>query len=151
MLAELTHGGTWENGGPYCCYYCYQLKDVFLIRQKERNVNTRYFITALGLMFFVTVPSVSFAQGKALITSPTDGATLDGMDENRLAYEVVHGPRGDHAHLYVDNKEVAILRKSKGSYLLETLSSGKHSLCVKVVNKAHVPIGIEQCIQVTVK
>lgn len=114
-------------------------------------MNTRQFLTALGLMFFVAIPSVSFAESKAVITSPADGATLDGMDENRIAYEVVYGPRGDHAHLYVDNKEVAILRKPKGSYLLETLSSGKHSLCVKVVNKAHVPIGIEQCIQVTVK
>jgi hypothetical protein len=73
------------------------------------------------------------------------------MDEIRLAYEVNPGPRGDHAHLYVDNKEVAILRERKGSYLLETLSSGNRSLCVKVVNKAHVPIGIGQCIQVTVK
>lgn len=114
-------------------------------------MNTRHFITALGLMFFVVAPSVGFAQGKAVITSPADGATLDAMNENRIAYDVVYGPRGDHAHLYVDNKEVAILRKAKGSYLLETLSSGKHSLCVKVVNKAHVPIGIEQCIQVTVE
>jgi hypothetical protein len=113
-------------------------------------VNARHFIATLGLILFVAVPSVSFAQGKVLITSPADGATLDGMDENRIAYEVVYGPRGDHAHLYVDSKEVAILRKPKGSYLLETLSSGKHSLCVKVVNKAHVPIGIGQCIQVTV-
>lgn len=122
----------------------------YLIQQKERNVNARHFIATLGLIAFVAVPSISFAAGKAVITSPAEGATLDGMDENRIAYEVEYGPRGDHAHLYVDNKEVAILRKRKGSYLLETLSSGKHNLCVKVVNKAHVPIGIEQCINVTV-
>ena len=115
-------------------------------------MKARHFIATLGLMLFVAVPSISFAAGKAVITSPADGATLDGMDENRISYEVEYGPRGDHAHLYVDNKEVAILRKRKGSYLLETLSSGKHSLCVKVVNKAHVPVGgIEQCIQVTVE
>jgi len=125
--------------------------NAFPIHPKERNVNARHFITTLGLMFFVAAPSLGLAQGKAVITSPADGATLDGMDENRVAYDVVYGPRGDHAHLYVDNKEVAILRKPKGSYLLETLSSGKHDLCVKVVNKAHVPTGIEQCIQVTVK
>lgn len=114
-------------------------------------MNAKRFIAGLGLMLFTAVPSVGLAQGKALITSPADGATLDAMDENRISYEVVNGPRGDHAHLYIDNKEVAILRKAKGSYLLETLSSGPHSLCVKVVNKAHVPIGIEHCIQVTVK
>lgn len=109
------------------------------------------FLASLALGLILAIPSTGFAQGRVRITSPANGATLDSMDENRLAYEVETGPRGDHAHLYVDNKEVAILRKLKGSYPLETLSSGKRSLCVKVVNKAHVPIGIGQCIQVTVK
>ncbi|MCL5060745.1 MAG: hypothetical protein M1449_09855 [Candidatus Thermoplasmatota archaeon] len=114
-------------------------------------MNGKHLPAALSLGLFLAIPLTALGQGKALIRSPADGATLDAMDENRLAYEVNPGPRGDHAHLYVDNKEVAILRKLKGSYLLETLSSGKRSLCVKVVNKAHVPIGIGQCIQVTVK
>ena len=114
-------------------------------------MNQQHFLATLALGFFLALPATSFGQGKALIISPTDGATLDPLDEIRVTYEVDPGPRGDHAHLYVDNKEVAILRKLKGSQLLETLSSGKRSLCVKVVNKAHVPIGIEQCIHVTVK
>ena len=118
---------------------------------KETIVNQKHFLATLALGFFLAVPATSFGQGKALIISPTDGATLDPLDEIRLSYEVNPGPRGDHAHLYIDGKEVAILRKRKGDYLLETLSSGKRSLCVKVVNKAHVPIGIGQCIQVTVK
>ena len=113
------------------------------------NLKKLFALLTLGLL--LAVPAVSLGQGKVLITSPADGATLDALDENRLAYEVDPGPRGDHAHLYVDNKAVAILRKLKGSYLLETLSSGTRSLCVKVVNKAHVPIGIGQCIEVTVK
>ena len=114
-------------------------------------MNSHPFLATLALGLFLAIPSTGFGQGKALITSPADGTTLDAMEEIRLAYEVDPGPRGDHAHLYVDDKEVAILRKLKGSYLLETLSSGKHSLCVKIVNKGHVPIGIGQCIQVTVK
>lgn len=109
------------------------------------------FLANLALGVFLAVPSIGFAQGMVRITSPANGATLDAMDENKLVYEVKPGPRGDHVHLYVDNKEVAILRKLKGSYPLETLSPGQRRLCVKVVNKAHVPIGIEQCIQVTVK
>ena len=119
--------------------------------EKEVAMNRKPFLAVLALGLFLAAPSSSFGQGKALIISPADGATLDALDEIRLAYEVDPGPRGDHAHLYVDNKEVAILRKLKGSYLLETPSPGKHGLCVKVVNKAHVPIGIGQCIQVTVK
>jgi len=114
-------------------------------------MNGKHLPAALALGLFLAIPLTALAQGKVTITSPADGATLDAMDENRVVYEVETGPRGDHAHLYVDDKEVAILRKLKGSYLLETLSSGKRSLCVKVVNKAHVPIGIGQCIQVTVK
>ncbi len=106
---------------------------------------------ALALGLVLAIPSVVLAQGKVLITSPADGATLDAMDENKLVYDVDPGPRGDHVHVYVDNKEVGILRRLKGSYTLETLSPGKRNLCVKVVNKAHVPIGIEQCVQVVVK
>jgi hypothetical protein len=119
--------------------------------RKEINMKRTPILASLALGLALAIPSTGFGQGTVLITSPGDGATLDAMDEIRLAYEVNPGPRGDHAHLYVDNKEVAILRERKGSYLLETLSSGNRSLCVKVVNKAHVPIGIGQCIQVTVK
>lgn len=114
-------------------------------------MNPHHFLAILALGFCLAIPSTSFGQGKVLITSPADGATLDAMNEIRLAYEVNPGPRGDHAHLYVDNKEVAILRQLKGSYPLETPATGKHSLCVKIVNKGHVPIGIGQCIQVTVE
>ncbi|HEY6096283.1 MAG TPA: hypothetical protein VIU93_15185 [Gallionellaceae bacterium] len=81
--------------------------------------------------------------------SPTDGAKLDAMAVNKVSYEVVPGPRGDHVHFYVDGKEAAILRQLKGSYTLETLAPGKHELCIKVVDKGHTPIGVQQCINVT--
>jgi hypothetical protein len=50
----------------------------------------------------------------------------------------------------VDNKQAAILHQLKGSYALETLAPGKHDICVKVVDKGHTPIGVEQCVKVTV-
>jgi hypothetical protein len=106
---------------------------------------------ALLLGFSLILSAAVHAQGKVVITSPTEGATLDVMAENRLVYEVDPGPRGDHVHVYVNGREVGILRKLKGSYLLEGLPAGKSVICVKVVNKAHVPIGIEQCVQVTAK
>lgn len=107
--------------------------------------------TAFALGFFLAFPTIGLGQGKVEIASPTEGATLDALDENRLVYEVVPGPRGDHVHVYVDGQEVGIIRKLKGSYLLETLTPGNRNLCVKVVNKAHVPIGVEKCVRVTVK
>lgn len=114
-------------------------------------MNRKHFLAPLALGLLLAFPATGLGQGKVQITSPADGATLDAMDENRLVYDVDPGPRGDHVHVYVDGKEVGILRSLKGSYTLETLSSGKRDLCVKVVNKAHVPVGIEQCVQVTVK
>lgn len=85
------------------------------------------------------------------ITAPANGATLDAMAQNKLVFEVMPGPKGDHVHLYVDAKEAAILRQLKGSYTLATLSPGQHDICVKVVDKGHTPIGAEQCVKVTVK
>ena len=114
-------------------------------------MNGKHWPATLALGLLLTIPLTALGQGKVTITSPADGATLDALDENRLVYDVEPGPRGDHVHVYVDNKEVGILRKLKGSYLLESLDSGKRKLCVKVVNKAHVPIGVEKCVQVTVK
>lgn len=114
------------------------------------NLN-KMFLAPVAFGLLLAYPTASLAQGKVTITSPAQGATLDAMDENQLVYEVDPGPRGDHVHVYVDDKEVGILRKLKGSYTLETLSSGKRDICIKVVNKAHVPVGIEQCVQVTMK
>jgi hypothetical protein len=93
----------------------------------------------------------SVAENAAVkITSPTDGARLDAMAENKVIYEVIPGPSGDHTHLYVDKKEVAVLRQLRGSHALGTLSPGQHDICIKVVNKGHTPIGVEQCVKVSV-
>lgn len=103
-----------------------------------------------GFACLLALPFPAIAASVA-ISAPADGSTLDALEENRLVYEVDPGPRGDHVHVYVDGKEAGILRKLKGSYLLESLAPGRHALCVKVVNKAHVPIGVEKCVNVAVK
>lgn len=104
----------------------------------------------LGAALLAGAP-MSFAENASVkITSPADGSTLDAMVQNKLVYEVMPGPQGDHVHVYVDNKEAAILRQLKGSYALATLSPGPHDICVRVVNKSHTPIGVEQCVKVSV-
>ncbi|RPH65733.1 MAG: hypothetical protein EHM83_05675 [Burkholderiales bacterium] len=85
------------------------------------------------------------------ITQPANGAQLDAMDQNRLVYEVDPGPRGDHVHVYVDDREVGILRQLKGSYTLETLAPGERRICIRVVNKAHTPIGVQDCVTARVE
>lgn len=103
------------------------------------------------LLFAPVVAPAASDKAYVKIISPVAGAKLDAMAQTKLVYEAVPGPRGDHVHVYVDNKEVGILRQLKGSYTLETLAPGTRNICVKVVNKAHVPIGVEQCVKVNVE
>lgn len=66
-------------------------------------------------------------------------------------YEYRPAPAGDHVHAYVDGEQIAILREPRGRYPLESLSPGERAICVKMVNKAHVPIGVDRCVQVSVR
>lgn len=114
-------------------------------------MNRKHLLATMALGLSLAIPAAAQGQGKVTITAPLDGAILDSMTENHLVYEVDPGSRGDHVHVYADDQEIGILRKLKGSYSLTGLSMGKRDICIKVVNKAHVPVGIEQCVQVTVK
>ncbi len=108
-------------------------------------------LLALTSGAFLLAPAAMAAEGSVTIESPKDGAKLDAMNQNKLVYAVVPGPGGDHVHVYVDGKEAGILRQLKGSYTLETLAAGKHDICIKVVNKAHTPIGLQRCVAVSVE
>lgn len=92
------------------------------------------------------------AQAEAVkLVSPVDGAMLDAANAVQLVYEVVPGPKVDHIHLYIDGKETAVLRESRGTHTVNPMPPGAHELCIKAVTRAHVPTGIEQCNKVTVK
>ena len=107
----------------------------------------RFSQIALLVLALTPIPSIA-AEAFVRITSPQGGSRVDTFDPTKLVYEVSPGPKGDHIHVYVDGKEVGILRQLKGSYTLETLSLGQRTLCIKVVNKAHVPVGVERCVKV---
>jgi len=91
------------------------------------------------------------AENPIIIHSPAEGATLDALAENSISYEVNRSPGGDHVHLYVNDEEVAVLRNLKSTYNLPTLAPGEHAICIKIVNKAHTPTGVEQCVKVMVQ
>jgi len=101
--------------------------------------------------FCCYVPLAIAAEDSVTITSPADGAMLNMAEQARIDYEVTRGPNGDHTHLYVDGKEKKVLRQLKGSHKLDPLEPGKHEICIKLVNKGHTPIGVQQCINVSVK
>jgi len=105
-------------------------------------------LLALALAF----PLTALAQEAAVtISAPADGAKLQAAADNRVTYEIMPGPKGEHSHLYIDGKEIAVLRELKGSAPLKALAAGPREVCVKVVNKNHTPIGVEKCVKVTVE
>lgn len=112
-------------------------------------VTSPYLVAAA--LFLANAAFAASGEAYVKIKSPAPGAKLDAMAQAKLVYEVAPGPRGDHVHIYVDNKEADILRQLSGSYTMPTLAAGPRNVCVKVVNKAHVPIGVEECVKVTVE
>jgi hypothetical protein len=75
---------------------------------------------------------------------------LETKHTYKLDYEV-KGEKVDHVHLFVDGDEVGMAHKLKGSFKLGPLKPGDRKVCVSPVNKAHIPIGAQACITVTVQ
>jgi len=115
------------------------------------STTPRFFRTLLLCSSFLLLSPSFAADPYVNITAPSDGEILDVMDQNKIAYDVEPGPDGDHVHVYIDDEEVGILRQLTGSYTFESLPEGEHELCIKVVNRAHVPIGVEDCVNVRVE
>ncbi len=82
------------------------------------------------------------------ILSPTDGAIVQAGESLPVQYAIKPNPGGDHSHIYIDHKEAGILRRKKATFILNPLPAGEHTICMKVVNKAHTPIGQKTCIKV---
>jgi len=97
-------------------------------------------------------PSVDAPAGASRIniSTPADGDKIDANAQIKLAYDITVGGEGDHAHLYVDDRRIAMLRQMKGSYMIFPLDPGIREICIKVVNSNHTPIGVSQCVKVTV-
>ena len=112
-----------------------------------------YTIKSLSVLlaFGCYAPLALAADASVVISAPADGAVLSRAAQTLINYEVTPGPKGDHTHLYVDGKEENVLRQLKGSLTLEPLAPGKHEICIKIVNKGHTPIGVQQCNKVSVE
>ena len=89
------------------------------------------------------------AESKVDISAPVDGARLDAKAQIKLDYDITLGGEGDHAHVYVDDRRIAMLRRMKGSHMIFPLDPGIREICIKVVNSNHTPIGVARCVKVT--
>jgi hypothetical protein len=92
--------------------------------------------------------TVLAAEGKVTILSPAEGAKVSKNQDVKVSYEAVLGPNGDHLHLNIDGEFADIVRPVKGEVNAGTLSPGKHRICLAVNTKAHVPTGVEGCVDV---
>jgi len=103
-------------------------------------------LIAFSLVMWVSQVS---ADPNLKILSPIDGAIVKEGESIDIVYDIKPNRGGDHSHIYLNHKEAGILRRKKATFTLNPLPSGEHSICLKVVNKAHAPIGQETCILVT--
>lgn len=85
------------------------------------------------------------------IFTPAEGAVLKAKQTYPLQYEVMASTKANHVHLYIDGDEIGMSHTLKGKFTLGPLKPGDRKVCVKPVNHAHVPIGAESCITVTVR
>lgn len=112
-----------------------------------RTINSLVILLAFGCY----VPLVLADDASVVISSPANGAKLSRTEQAKISYEVMPGSKGDHTHIYVDDEQVGVLRQMKGIHVLELLASGKHEICIKIANKNHTPIGVQQCVKVSVE
>jgi len=108
----------------------------------------RYLITVCLALFLPLCVSQAMADPNLKILSPADGAVVKEGESIPVKYDIKPNRGGDHSHIYVDHKEAGILRRKKATFTLSPLPAGEHSICLKVVNKAHAPIGQDTCIKV---
>src|SRR3972149_5562759 len=99
------------------CIYCYcepQLRCdcVFSSILKEEIMQDLPML--LLMLASLSGPAAMATEAKVDITLPADGAKLDAKAQNKIVYDVTLGGEGDHIHVYVDGKQVALLRQMKG-------------------------------------
>jgi hypothetical protein len=113
-------------------------------------MNNTSFVSILFAMLFGPAPAIA-ADGKVIISSPAEGATVTAGQAFQMSYEADVGRSGNHLHLNVDGRRMDVIRQLKGSVEVEPLEPGKHRLCLLVNTKGHAPTGAEACINVEAK
>ncbi|MFZ3089734.1 MAG: hypothetical protein WA240_03830 [Nitrospirota bacterium] len=77
----------------------------------------------------------------------------DDMEEAlTLEYDFVKGPKGDHVHLWIDEKEKKAVKQPKGFKLTGVkLSKGEHKVELRVNDASHTALGVNDTYKLVVK
>ena len=125
-----------------------------MLQQVQRYVRIGAAIIAVAGAS-IAMPTIAddmgMKKGSVEITAPADGAKLSASGENKIAYAVNLGAGDDHFHIWVDDQRGGPVRDLKGTATLPKMTAGKHTLTIKIVDKAHVPTGPEKSVSVTVE
>ncbi len=89
--------------------------------------------------------------GEVTITSPDDGAAIKGSSVDVVFELRDKVTRGNHVHLYLDGKLVKPLHGRKVSYTINGVSSGKHTITIKLATKSHQVLDVTDSVSVDVR
>ena len=103
----------------------------------------------IPLFLALTYGQALAADGKITINSPANGAVVGTTSKVPVNYEAMLGAKGDHLHLYLDDKRIGVLRQLQGSVELDAMTPGKHKICLTENTKWHMSTGLESCVEVT--
>ena len=92
-------------------------------------------------------PAGSGGTASIKIISPMDNSKVSAGTV-AVQYEVRPSPSGDHIHMYVDDRKPDVLRRLKGTYDVEDLSPGEHTITIKEANAGHTPTGHEASVHI---
>lgn len=99
---------------------------------------TRLLLCACVLTFVATaaLSPRSAAEGATTISilSPHNGETVAGTFN--ITYEILNGPKGNHAHVYLDG---AYQKGFRGTFT--RVSKGEHTITVKIADRDHEDAG----------
>ena len=102
----------------------------------------------LALLFSLNlyIPLGLAATAEISITQPVGGTQFKSGSKIEVSFEATPGPKGDHVHLYLDDRKPVVLQQLKGSHTLDDVASGKHGLSARIVDKEHAEIGVQDCV-----
>lgn len=120
-----------------------------------------------GLFMFFTFAAVSWQAGaspalaeeeeahngsKAVaIVNPADNEVVNGSTVDVIIELRDRGVSGDHVHLYLDGKLVKPLYGTRVTHTLNGLSSGSHSISIKLATKKHKILDTGDSVTINIK
>lgn len=114
-------------------------------------MNYRILFAPFAPILLASSMAVAADEGKITILSPAEGTVIHAGDTVKVEYAADMGPKGDHLHLYLDERRIDVLRQPKGTGEVRVLMAGAHQICLTINTSWHFSTGVKQCVNITAK